>query len=89
MSRERQKKKKRAKDSTRRHIARHVATAFPGCIAVFVGQQSSAALRDRTFGFRVRDSDGKFRSNIIWVDPGTQGGIDEVWVKDAVRQSNG
>jgi hypothetical protein len=89
MSREKQKRAKRVKDAIRRQVARHVANAFPGCAAVFIGQQSNAALKGRTFGFRVRDLQGKYRSNIIWVDSGSEGEINEAWVEAAVRQSNG
>jgi hypothetical protein len=89
MSRNKQKRAKQVKDDVRRQIASHVASAFPGCTAVFVGQQSGAALKGRTFGFRVRDARGKFRSNIIWTDPEYEGEINEAWVRAAVRQSNG
>jgi hypothetical protein len=89
MSREKQKRAKQVKDNLRRQIAGHVARAFPGCVAVFVGQQSGAALKSRTFGFRVRDAQGKFRSNIVWVDPEYDGEVNEAWARAAVRDSNG
>jgi hypothetical protein len=56
---------------------------------VFVGQQSGAALKSRTFGFRVRDAQGKCRSNSVWVDPESDGEVNEVWVRAAMRDSNG
>ena len=62
------KARKLARKKLREQIAEYVARAFPGCAAVFVGQQSRAALKGRTFGYRVRDSKGKFRSNIFWTE---------------------
>jgi hypothetical protein len=47
---QKQKRAKQVKDNLRRQIAGHVARAFPGCAAVFIGQQSGAALKTRTLG---------------------------------------
>ncbi len=68
MSRDRQKSTRQVKQKIRKQIATHVRSAFPDCVAEFCGQQSGAALVNRTFGFRVRDPGGKYRSNIVWVD---------------------
>ena len=89
MSRGRQKQQRAVRTNVRRQIAQHVASAFPGCTAEFVGQQSRAALKGRTFGFRVRDAHGRHRSNIVWVDPAYAGEINQAWVIWAVEQSNG
>ena len=89
MSRDKQKADRRVKRLIRKQIAAHVRNAFPGCTAEFCGQQSGAALVSRTFGFRVRDASGKYRSNIVWVDPSYSGEINEAWVRWAVAQSNG
>lgn len=88
MGGKKQKRAKEIKDSIRKQIAQHVRNAFPDCSAVFIGKQGSLAPRVRTFGFRVRDQFGKFRSNIIWVDPEYDGEINEAWVRTAVSQSN-
>jgi hypothetical protein len=46
-------------------------------------------LVSRKFGFRVREQGGKYRSNVIWVDPNYSSEINEAWVRWAVAQSNG
>jgi hypothetical protein len=77
------------KNTLRRRIGKAVAAAYPGCSAVFVGQQSRAALVGRTFGFRVRDRMGNFRSNIVWLDSAYAGPVDPEWIRQAVAHSNG
>lgn len=89
MTRSRQNNTRQVKKKIRKQIAAHVRNAFPDCVAEFCGQQSGAALVNRTFGFRVRDAGGKYRSNIVWVDPEYPGEINEEWVRRAVVQSNG
>ena len=54
--------KAHAKSKMRKRIAAHVAALFPGCTTEFVGQQSRAKLVARTFGFRVKDQRGKYKS---------------------------
>lgn len=87
-------KKRRARD-TRRHlrgeISRAVAEAFPGCTAEFCGgvERSRMATRGPTLGFRLKDARGKYRSNVIWIDPSYAGTVNAAWVVDAVKQSNG
>ncbi len=66
--RRRQKDRKAAIRILKQRIAVAVAHTFPGCEAVFVGQQSRAALKGRTLGYRIRDKQtGKYRSNIVWI----------------------
>jgi hypothetical protein len=89
MARDKQKGNKEVKRKIKKQVAAHVKNAFPGCIAEFCGQQSGAALVSRTFGFRVREQGGKYRSNIIWVDPDYSGEINEAWVRGAVARSHG
>lgn len=89
MPRDKKRSEKEGKQKIKKQIAAHVRNAFPDCVAEFCGQQSGAALTGRTFGFRVRDASGKYRSNIIWVDPSYRGEINEAWVRWAVSQSNG
>ncbi len=81
--------KRRDTGGLKQRVGQAVASAFPGCTAVFVGQQSRAALVGRTLGFRVRDGAGKDRSNIVWIDPSYTGPVDAGWVRDAVAKSNG
>jgi hypothetical protein len=83
------KNSKQIKEKIRKQISAHVRTAFPGCVAQFCGQQSGAALVGRTFGFRVRDPRGGYRSNIIWLNSEYDGEFNQAWVRWAVDQSNG
>jgi hypothetical protein len=89
MSRDKQKADRKLKRQIKKQISARVRVAFPDCVAEFCGQQGSAAKVSRTLGFRVRDAGGRYRSNIVWVDPDYVGEIDEAWVRWAVRQSNG
>ena len=89
MGRDSQQGAKRKKANIRRRIAQHVKSLYPGCVAEFIGQGGHAAKVSRTFGFRVLDGRGKYRSNIVWVDPTYEGEINEAWVRHAVDSSNG
>jgi hypothetical protein len=89
MGRDSRKRAKQTKTDIRRRIARHVKSLDPGCVADFLGQGGRAAKVGRTFGFRVLDGGGKYRSNIVWVDPTYEGDINEAWVRRAVDSSNG
>ena len=88
-------KKQRARDNRRRirgAINAAVAQAFPGCNADFCGSvefSRMAKLGHATLGFRVKDGLGKYRSNIIWVNPEQEGEWTAEWVADAVKHSNG
>lgn len=89
MGRDNQKHSKQTKAKVRRQISRHVKQLFPDCVADFIGQEGHAAKVGRTFGFRLLDSGGKYRSNIVWVDPTYEGEITAAWVSSAVDSSNG
>jgi hypothetical protein len=80
--------KRESKLSLRKQIAAHVAALFPGCTAEFVGQQSRAKLVSRTFGFRIKDERGKYKSNIVWLNPEHEGPVSQAWVEQAIAQSN-
>jgi hypothetical protein len=87
-------KKQRARDVRRRlrgAVSAAVAEAFPDCTAEFCGgvERSRMATLGPTLGFRVKDSRGKYRSNIIWINPEYQGAVSAAWVAAAVKQSNG
>jgi hypothetical protein len=87
-------KKQRARDVRRKlraTIAVAVAEAFPDCSAEFCGgvERSRMATRGPTLGFRVKDVRGRYRSNVIWVNPEYEGAVSAAWVADAVRKSNG
>lgn len=89
MPRDKKNHDKEIKQKIKQQVAAHVRNAFPGCVAEFCGRQGRLPSVSRTFGFRVRDRNGKYQSNIVWVDPGYQGEINEAWVRWAVSQSNG
>lgn len=48
------------------------------------------ATRGPTFGFRVKDvKTGRYRSNVVWVNPDFVGTWPADWVRRAVEESNG
>jgi len=88
MHRDKRRLQKESKQKIMKQITSHIKNAFPGCIAEFCGHQGHVAPLSRTFGFRVREQGGRYRSNIFWVDPDYTGEINEAWVRWAVAQSN-
>lgn len=87
-------KRQRGRDVRRRlraAIGKAVTEAFPGCTAEFCGgvERSRMATRGPTLGFRLKDARGKYRSNIIWVNPEYEGAVSAAWVVGAVKESNG
>ena len=87
-----QKKQKRGnKSDIRRKVNAVVATAYPGCLAEFSGgvEQSRMATRGPTFGFRVKHAQtGKYRSNVIWLNPDYDGDFSSTWIRAAVKNAN-
>ncbi len=75
----------------RERVAVAVAEAFPGCAADFCGgvERSRMAVLGPTLGFRVREAGGKYRSNVIWLNPGYTGAVSAAWVERAVGRANG
>jgi hypothetical protein len=87
-------KKQRARDVRRQlraAVGAAVAEAFPGCTAEFCGgvERSRMAKLGPTLGFRVKDGRGRYRSNVIWIDPTYEGTVSSAWVARAVQESNG
>jgi hypothetical protein len=91
MARRKNQKAREVRRNLRAAVARAVAEAFPGCTAEFSGgvERSRMAMRGPTLGFRVKDGRGKYRSNLIWIDPEYEGAVSAGWITAAVRQSNG
>jgi hypothetical protein len=91
MGRRKNQKARDVRRALRAAVASAVAGAFPGCTAEFSGgvERSRMATLGPTLGFRVKDSRGTYRSNIIWVDPTYEGTVSASWVEQAVKQSNG
>ena len=74
------------------HLQEVVATAFPGCVAVVGGHGDYGghrAPRDHTISFRIRDAEGKFCSNVVWILPDSILGLTAKNVVGVVRASNG
>ena len=90
MTRNKKQKGRDVRRSLRGTIAAAVAQAFPGCTAEFCGgvERSRMATRGPTMGFRVKDGQGKYRSNVIWIDPTYEGPVSTGWVRQAVKEPN-
>jgi hypothetical protein len=91
MARRKNQKKRDVRRKLRGDIAAAVAEAYPGCMAEFGGgvERSRMATRGPTLGFRIKDGRGKYRSNIIWIDPTYEGETNSAWVLYVAKQSNG
>ena len=90
MARHKNQKSRDVRRTLRARVAAAVTEAFPGCIAEFNGgvAKSRMATRGPTLGFRVKDGQGKYRSNLIWVDPTYEGEVNGAWIAWAVKKSN-
>jgi len=90
MARSKNQKKRDVRRKLRGDIAAAVAEAYPGCTAEFSGgvERSRMATLGPTLGFRIKDGRGKYRSNIIWIDPTYEGETNAAWVLYVVKQSN-
>jgi len=66
--------------------------AFPGLQAEF-GSHSSygghRAPRDHTIAFRLKDSPGKYRSNIVWIQPDDLASLGPEELRRIVNKANG
>jgi hypothetical protein len=65
-------KNRKASKSEMHHISSIIKEAFPGFIPIFGGHGNYGghrAPRDHTISFRLRGSDGKFHSNVVWLIP--------------------
>jgi hypothetical protein len=71
---------------------RVIKQAFPDLEPVFAGHGDYGghrAPRDHTISFRLRDADGKFRSNVVWVMPDQLAQLTVEDVQAMVRRANG
>lgn len=71
---------------------RAIKEAFPDCEPVFGGHGTYGghrAPRDHTISFRLRDAQGRFRSNIIWLLPDELASLTPAAVRAWVAQANG
>jgi hypothetical protein len=74
------------------HADRVIREAFPELEPVFGGHGAYGghrAPRDHTISFRLRDSRGNFRSNVIWILPQYLASLTPDYVRDLVSRANG
>ena len=85
------KNRKSSKDEMA-HVRRAIAEAFPDCEAVFGGHSAYGghrAPRDHTISFRLRDDQGKFHSNVVWLMPDWLDSLTSDDIRSLVAESNG
>ena len=74
------------------HARRVIRQAFPELEPVF-GSHSDygghRAPRDHTISFRLRDQRGKFRSNVVWLQPDWLSTLTVADVQSWVSRANG
>ncbi len=74
------------------HVRRAIREAFPELEAVFGGHGNYGGHRtprDHTISFRLRDSNGKFRSNVVWLMPECLGALTAADIQLLVGRANG
>jgi hypothetical protein len=74
------------------HAYRIIREAFPDLEPVFGGHGTYGghrAPRDHTISFRLRDSRGHFRSNVVWVMPQYLAALTPDDVRHLVSRANG
>lgn len=74
------------------HLRKVVGEAFPGCVADIGGHGSYGghrAPRNYTISFRLIDSKGIHRSNVVWILPQYLSGLTAEDVKQMVDRANG
>jgi hypothetical protein len=74
------------------HAAAVIREAFPDFEPVFAGHSTYGghrAPRDHTISFRLRDSRGKYHSNVVWILPQYLSSLTPADVRDLVSHANG
>jgi hypothetical protein len=74
------------------HAYRVIREAFPDLEPVFGGHSSYGghrAPRDHTISFRLRDVQGKYRSNVVWVMPEYLASLTPGDIRALVSRANG
>ena len=74
------------------HADRVIREAFPDLEPVFGGHGAYGghrAPRDHTISFRLRDAQGKYRSNVVWVMPEYLGALTPGDIRALVARANG
>jgi hypothetical protein len=65
-----------------------VANCFPGFTVEFIGDPRGN-IRRRTFGFRIVDDKGKYRTKTIWIGPSFYNRPNKRWLADQVKRASG
>jgi hypothetical protein len=71
------------------HASQVIREAFPEYDVVWGSHGDyggGRAPRDHTLAFRLRDSLGKYHSNVIWVSPASLSSITVEWVRKMVKR---
>jgi hypothetical protein len=74
------------------HAYRVIREAFPDLEPVFGGHSAYGghrAPRDHTISFRLRDAQGRYRSNVVWVMPEYLDSLTPADVHALVARANG
>ena len=74
------------------HVRRVIRDTYPDLEPVFGGHiayRGHRAPRDHTVSFRLRDRQGKFRSNVVWLMPDWLSSLTVVDIRARVAESNG
>ena len=83
---------RKATKSEMQQVRRTIEAAFPDCEPVFGCHGDYGgyrAPRDHTIAFRLRDSSGKYRSNVIWLMPDALATLTPADIHRLVDESNG
>ena len=74
------------------HARQVIRQAFPDLEPVFGAHGDYGghrAPRDHTISFRLRDQQGKFRSNVVWLVPQRLGALTVADIESLVSRANG
>jgi len=83
---------RKATDEEMEHAVEVIRQAFPDCEPVFGGHGAyggGRAPRDHTISFRLRDQQGQYRSNVVWILPEYLSSLTVVSVRELVARANG
>ena len=83
---------RKATDAELDHARQVISEAYPEYQVVFGGHSAYGghrAPRDHTISFRLRDSMGKYRSNVVWLMPDWLSRLTPGQVRAMVTAANG
>jgi hypothetical protein len=65
-----------------------VSNNFPDCAVEFIGDPRGN-IRRHTFGFRIVDAKGKYRTDTIWIGPSFYDQANRRWLTREITHANG